>query len=231
MNTKTTFIYTWKRCKIFLIATILLLMSGILLQISFNKDDLFLFINHRHCLSVNNYLRYLTHLGDGLMMIAIAIAMIFFSYRNALTVAICYATTSIVAQIIKHILHAPRPIQYFKDKGISIQLIEGIKTHHWNSFPSGHTTTAFALGLIISYCYCQRKPFFSNIGLLIIASLIGFSRIYLAQHFFEDVLGGASIGVIISFLTIYGLNKSQWFHKHWLNKGLIHQFKIRSNGK
>jgi membrane-associated phospholipid phosphatase len=63
---------------------------------------------------------------------------------------------------------------------------------HADSFPSGHTTSAFALATTIAIISKDKK-----IGLFcfILAALTGYSRIYLGQHFLEDVGFGSLLGV------------------------------------
>lgn len=61
----------------------------------------------------------------------------------------------------------------------------------WNSsFPSGHTTAAFALAT--SYGLENKKLL---IPLTAGAVLIGLSRIYLGWHYPSDVLAGAAVGI------------------------------------
>ena len=65
------------------------------------------------------------------------------------------------------------------------------------SCPSTHTAWAFAAATSIFLYF--RKP---GIGVLIIAALIGFSRMYLFVHFPTDVLLGAVLGIILAFVTV-----------------------------
>ena len=80
----------------------------------------------------------------------------------------------------------------------------------WNSFPSGHTTAAFAMYCSFSY-YVKSKRV--DLVLFLVAFLVGYSRIYLSQHFLIDVIFGAILGVLASFLAFYvsGLFKSTKF--------------------
>jgi membrane-associated phospholipid phosphatase len=67
--------------------------------------------------------------------------------------------------------------------------------HQLNSFPSGHTATAFTIFLLTIYLFNQSKLIL--IGLLY-AMLCGYSRVYLGQHFPMDVGGG----IIVAIATI-----------------------------
>ncbi len=59
------------------------------------------------------------------------------------------------------------------------------------SFPSGHTSSSFAAS--VSMLLNRKKGKFPilGIGALVLAVLIGFSRMYLYVHFPTDVLAGA----------------------------------------
>ena len=62
----------------------------------------------------------------------------------------------------------------------------------YDSFPSGHTTSAFCLAYLASYHFPRHRPFFFTL-----AALIGIDRIYGMSHFPADVLAGALLGLII----------------------------------
>ncbi|MCE5324174.1 phosphatase PAP2 family protein [bacterium] len=57
------------------------------------------------------------------------------------------------------------------------------------SFPSGHTTAAFAMATVLSDYRPQYKwPAY------ITAAAIGYSRVEVGSHYWQDVIGGAAIG-------------------------------------
>ncbi len=66
------------------------------------------------------------------------------------------------------------------------------------SFPSTHSTIAFALASILAFFDKKRKNFY-----YILSFIIAYSRIYLGVHYFFDVLTGGIIGMIISKLLTY----------------------------
>ena len=65
------------------------------------------------------------------------------------------------------------------------------------SFPSGHTTVAFACATVLSYFAPRLAPL-----LFLLALAIGFSRVYVGVHYPLDVLGGAALGVVLGAAVI-----------------------------
>ncbi len=72
-----------------------------------------------------------------------------------------------------------------------------------DSFPSGHTTQAFALASVISEHYNEQWIDITSYG---IATLVGLARIEQEKHFPSDVLAGAIIGTVVG-KSIVGYNK------------------------
>ena len=69
--------------------------------------------------------------------------------------------------------------------------------YKFHSFPSGHTATAFAYFGVIGFAYRRRWAW----SFLVIAGLIGWSRLYINAHFFSDILVGMVIGLFFARLT------------------------------
>jgi membrane-associated phospholipid phosphatase len=72
-----------------------------------------------------------------------------------------------------------------------------MRTSH--SFPSGHTTTAFTMALIMAHMINKKSW---SVILPALALLAGYSRVYLAQHFPTDVLAGMCIGIVSAILSL-----------------------------
>jgi membrane-associated phospholipid phosphatase len=77
--------------------------------------------------------------------------------------------------------------------------VEGVTVHHLNSFPSGHTLTAFSAAFLIRILFPCR-PLWHALAFLL-AILCGLSRVVLVQHWPADVLGGMVLGLLASFLV------------------------------
>lgn len=91
------------------------------------------------------------------------------------------------------------------------QLGRGFRGSKYQSFPSGHTTTAFAFASTVTretQFWWPHSVWY--VGTLFYggASLVGISRIYNNMHWASDVLGGAAIG------TLVGLNVVKYTHSH-----------------
>jgi membrane-associated phospholipid phosphatase len=88
-----------------------------------------------------------------------------------------------------------------------------------HSFPSGHTASAFALFIGMAF-FTQNK--YLKAVCLLLALGVGYSRVYLALHFPEDVLAGSLIGVLCALLLY------QWvagWKKDAPDMGLINLFR------
>jgi undecaprenyl-diphosphatase len=73
------------------------------------------------------------------------------------------------------------------------------------TFPSGHTTSAFAFATSIALIYkIKIKNFSFNSGWIVypIAIFMGISRIYVGVHYPFDVLIGAFIGFLSAYVVV-----------------------------
>jgi len=68
------------------------------------------------------------------------------------------------------------------------------------STPSGHTTEAFALAVVLADHYPQLWVRYATHG---IATLVGVARIQQNAHFFSDVVSGALLGSLIGGTVLH----------------------------
>lgn len=201
----------------FLIPFLILLLFGFILLLLNSKEELFLWINRHHTNFFDGLFKLITLLGDGLILAIVAVILLFYKFRYSVLAAIAFAYNSLVIQLLKQYFKAPRPVKYFEDI-IPIRTIDGYPVHEWNSFPSGHTASAFTLAVVLSYLLPHRQRHWILVPL---AALAAFSRVYLAQHFLEDIIAGAIIAVVMTFHLIWWLENSKWYHSAQLEGRLF----------
>ena len=210
----------FKTNRSFLIPYFIFLFFGALL-IGFNsKAETHLEFNSLHAHFFDIFFSYLTFLGDGITATLVVILLLPVKFRYAFCVAISNSCSAVVTQFLKHTFFSEvvRPKKFFEGMH-DLYLVPGIDTHLLNSFPSGHSTCAFslyfALAMLVKNKILKFVFFF-------LALLIGYSRIYLSQHFFEDVYAGSLIGVGTTVLIFYFFFEKQW---GWMEHSLITVFK------
>ena len=161
------------------------------------------------------YSKPLHIVGTGTMALAMATPAIFAIMPSSewLTIGVMYAETLLIANGIKEwtklLVYRARPYMYFDDYPQ-----DKLEDGDWNcSFPSGHTTFAFAGAAFTTMVFCQCFPA-SNWKYAVagasfgMAVLTGAFRMASGNHFFTDVLVGAVIGSAIGFAVPYMHTKS-----------------------
>lgn len=187
--------------KIFLIISFLFFIGLGILLLLYNKDILHITINKHHTPFLDTFFKNITYLGSGWMILVLFIFLLFISYRLALMLAISNLLITIVVQFLKNIVFigSLRPKAYF-DGIYDLYFIPGVQVHSMHSFPSGHSATAFSIFFFLSLV--SDKPIWKFLT-AVFAILTAFSRVYLSQHFMEDILLGSVIGLLLSFLVFY----------------------------
>ena len=206
-----------RRHRTFLIPFLILILICFYFLFTNTQAELFLITNIVYNDFFDEVFKVFTILGDGSVMVLVTFAMLFVKYRYAVLLAISYGFTSVIVQILKRIFNSPRPSKFFE--GLNpIRTIEGYPLYEWNSFPSGHSTSAFVLAVCLSYMLPHKGRHWIIIP---IAILTAFSRVYLSQHFLHDVVAGAILGVMLTFQVIWWLEKSEWFNSSRLDGRLF----------
>ena len=108
-----------------------------------------LVINDFHTSFLDVFFKYFTHLGDGLVFLPLILYFLFLHRPTAFVLMIAGVLTLFLTAVLKQVIFegVSRPVQYF---GVEkLHLIKGVSMAHWNSFPSGHTTTDFAIFSVV----------------------------------------------------------------------------------
>ncbi len=195
-----------KELKYFLLPYSILLFFGFLSLLLYSKTDIFLFINNKNNAFFDMICSKATHIGDGWSFgIFLILAFFFISRKDFYFGIAIFASTSLVSTVFKRVFFSNelRPFAWFANNKV-VHFVEGVTVYTNNSFPSGHTITAFSLAFYAAYLFKNNKL---DLFFLFFAFLVGYSRIYLGQHFFGDVVFGSLISVSTSLLCLYVFNK------------------------
>ena len=185
-------------------------LVGLIFLLTEGKAASFLYLNPYHQTKLDTFFIYLTFLGDGLFSITIFLVLLLLRrYSQAIQLMVAFLVSALFAQVLKNLFSMPRPKEFFAP-GQYAYFINGVTHTGFSSFPSGHSTSVFALATLLALFEKNKKW---NILYLFGAVAVGYSRIYLGQHFLGDVLVGSFLGVSLAVLV------------HWLFSKKFHSLK------
>lgn len=150
--------------------------------------DLFLLLNGDLGGVGDTLFPYITDMGTGYIFIPVLLFFILRRRQYTVLLVTSFAFSALFPYLIKlsHYPYTLRPTAAIAEKAL-IHTVLGVHLLTRGSFPSGHTTTAFTVFLLL--CLVVNKKWMLPVGLAY-AVLVAYSRIYLAQHFPADVVGG-----------------------------------------
>lgn len=156
-----------------------------------NSETFTLTVNSIHNPLLDNFFKFATHFGEAWFGVPVCIYLLVKNKKWGLTASLVGILSSLIAQFNKHFVfeNALRPSLLLKDH--KLNFVDGVEILQYNSFPSGHTSFAFAIFTCLAIFY--KKPWL-QILFLLCAVTVAFSRIYLLQHFLRDTVVGSLIG-------------------------------------
>lgn len=198
-----------------------LLIASTILVFNIEKGDVILYFNSLQNDFLDFFFKYVTKLGEEIAYIVLFIIFLFIRYRTSILMGLIGLAVTLISFLLKNFFGHMRPSLFFREQDMFEQLhiVKGIDLHGGlNSFPSGHTMSAFALYGFLALLSRKNKGL--SMFLILVAVLVGLSRIYLVQHFLEDVIFGAFIGTIVAVLFYYydtylASNGKTWGNKAW----------------
>ncbi|QVL57067.1 MAG: phosphatase PAP2 family protein [Simkaniaceae bacterium] len=109
-------------------------------------------------------------------------------------IAVSQCLSIAFARIFKILFGRARPDIFLKKGAYGFHGFEW--NHHYHSFPSGHTLTAFTLATSLSLLFPKFRILFYSL-----ATLFSLSRPLLLDHYFSDVIATAAIGMTIATIV------------------------------
>lgn len=172
--------------------------------LQFDQNVLFFIQEHGMSRWLSDLMILFTKLGDaGFIWIIIGLLFLIKPQTRKVGFLIFGAMilTAVLGEVVlKNIFQRPRPYAHFP----SINLLVDQSTPY--SFPSGHTSSSFAVAYVVSRFLPRLRVFIWPLAIL-----VTFSRLYLFMHYPTDILGGIllglSCGLFVSWVYQYSQNK------------------------
>jgi membrane-associated phospholipid phosphatase len=199
----------------FLVVWLAFVSSGAIGLLLFDPLELHRLANTFHATWTDVVMACLTHLADGLVPTVLTLVVWWSKdLRSALQLGLSCGISAIITQVLKRFVFAGehRPAM-FREQLAGMPWVEGVELHHHFSFPSGHSTAAWAMCLALAVMIGRSSW---SLALALLASILAFSRVYLSQHFTQDVIAGAVIGVLTGLVVHQGLYRSSFSTRGWL---------------
>lgn len=161
---------------------------------------------HLRCGFLDTVMPWITALGEyGAVWILLAVVLLLRkdTRQVGIMMALALALDVLLCNVIvKPLVARPRPFALRPE----VELL--IKAPREFSFPSGHTAASFAAAGALWFSHRRGR-----VAALILAAVIGLSRIYLYVHYPSDVLGGAVLGLLCGFWGVFFARKWREFCK------------------
>ncbi len=199
----------------YLIVTLLSLITGGILLLLVSKVEGHLFVNSLHTSFLDFFFTYYTHVGGGTFVVVATIAISLLVWKRFGAAILVLGLTNLlfvaaITQSLKHLIFsdALRPVAFIGRK--FLHTVPDVELHTSNSFPSGHTAAGFAFFAFVALLF--GKKWWIQLAFGFAAILVGYSRIYLSQHFLEDAVLGGTLG-LACFLFSYAIISNTKFGK------------------
>lgn len=153
--------------------------------------NMVLFLSNRRIKAFTGFMKFMTRVGDGVPWFILCVFFLAINIYCGLALTISSILQVLFQVIIKRIFNRERPYEKYED------ISHAMPPPDKFSFPSGHTAGAFTIAFVFYYFF----PILF-VPMLVLASLIAFSRIYLGLHYPSDVLAGILIGLVSAIIGI-----------------------------
>jgi membrane-associated phospholipid phosphatase len=199
-----------KKNKAFFFPYFLFLLAGGIVLAVWSKTDIHSYINGYHNSVADLFFSNLTNLGLGVTIIPVLLILAFIRFRYVIISLLGFIIAFIINDSLKVLLHTPRPINVFAQLHQPLYLVPKVEMFYWNGLPSGHSATAFCMFCLLAFY--TKNNLIKTIYFLT-AFLIAYSRMYLSEHFLQDVYLGSLIGVGSALLAYFIVMNGRFFYK------------------
>lgn len=189
----------FKRIDAYLLTVLAFALAAGLFLVTHDKVTEQLLIDETHSPLQDKIFKIATLLGDGLFVSLAVLSISLWHFKapkkRLATLLLSTGTLLIAGGSVQFLKRVVFPHAYRPAKRIGLQLlhpIPGVTRQYSHSFPSGHAAMSFALFTLLAFLCAKRK--YQQVLLALCAASVAYSRVYLSQHFMEDILAGSLLG-------------------------------------
>lgn len=128
--------------------------------------------------------------GLAWLVLGLAVALWRSRWSPLLGAVLAVALAEAAAAVLKVLIDRPRPHSGLADPPAEVRI------PHTSSFPSGHSTTAFAGATVLALAWPRAA-----VPLYLLAAAVAYSRVYLGVHYPADAVAGALLGLALGALA------------------------------
>ncbi len=184
----------------FTIPVLLAFLGGLLFMFLVPYRAEILMLNAWRMEPLNAFFWFWTKMGETYPYLVALFLCLFWRFRYALLIGMAGILVLPYAYFLKDWIGVMRPLNWLGEQGLRDKLVvvPYVELASGNtSFPSGHTIAAFTLYTLLALMVPKSRAFW-GLFFAIMAVLVGISRVFLAQHFVADVLGGVVFGLLLA---------------------------------
>lgn len=204
----------YKNNKITFSFALVLLVSGLSVVQFLDKGEMLLWFNSHRVSYLNVFFLMVTQLAEPFVIIICCILVLISDWRKGVFLVFAILLNTGLVQFLKRVVFNDfkRPAYALGKKidviaGGDLEVIEGMRLSIDHSFPSGHTMAGATLFFVLSL-YVENK--WSKLLVFLCFPLVALSRVYLAQHYFMDVLAGGCIAIVMCSFYYVVFNNSKF---------------------
>lgn len=199
------------RVRLFLLFHVCILCLSVTVIMMTNKLELHLWFNQWHSPSLDFIFRFATRMAEGWFIGIVVFLAMLYKLRVGAAGLVGIVAAGLTTQFLKRMVFSDhlRPSKVFANI-TDLHFVDGVVLHGSHSFPSGHATGAFALFIFCAWAINKR---WAQLTFYALALITAYSRVYLSQHFFEDIVVGSIIGITVCMGIISMMERIDWGEK------------------
>ncbi|GAB4258914.1 MAG: phosphatase PAP2 family protein [Vicingaceae bacterium] len=207
-----------KENNIYFLGFLMVWLPSLVIALLLDKVDVHLTIINYHHPFFDTLFIYITQIAETWGILIFMVLSFLTKIKHGIIYLLSLGVASGTTFLLKQTLFEDhlRPFEFLKDT--TFHAVPGVDFHSYYSFPSGHTTAAFAMFTAMALC---TKNKLLKLLYLFLAFITGYSRIYLSQHFLQDVVAGALIGLMAAVVVFKIFNRKAFNKANWLNYSIL----------